>query len=175
MGCCSRFIGSLIFTIIQLCVLLSVIISTPISQIDSKASKLCYTFWGMKSDCSKTTYSLKGKLAFGNCAQRRDSMNGGAAFAIISIFTTLVALLFGLLMVIRNPCAVFFPLLFTCISVFTILISWACVAGALNIKMCGIKWSLFALEYGAGFGLMVVAFCLQIINVLLLMFIFRCC
>ncbi|CAG9574597.1 amastin-like surface protein-like protein [Leishmania major strain Friedlin] len=171
MGLLPPFVGALLFTVIQFLVLLFVVISVPISQIDSKRSRACYTFWGMKSDCRKVHYTAKGKSAFGNCRQRLNNMSSGAAFAIISIFTTLVALVFGILMLIRISCAVVFPLIFTCISIFTILVSWACVAGAYTIKMCGVKWCSFAFEYGPGFGLMVTAWFLQIANVLVLVLI----
>ncbi|AYU79213.1 amastin-like surface protein-like protein [Leishmania donovani] len=171
MGLLPPFVGALLFTVIQFLVLLFVVIATPISQIDSKTSRTCYTFWGMKSDCRKVHYTAKGKGAFGNCRQRLNNMSGGAAFAIVSVFTTLAALVFGILMLIRVSCAVVFPLIFTCISIFTIFISWACVAGAYTIKMCGMKWSNYSLEYGPGFGLMITAWCLQIVNVLVLVLI----
>ncbi|CBZ27455.1 amastin-like surface protein-like protein [Leishmania mexicana MHOM/GT/2001/U1103] len=171
MGLLPPFIGALLFTAIQFLVLLFVVIATPIAQIESTINELCFTFWGSKSVCSRLHYSAKGKGAFGNCRQRLNNMNGGAAFAIISIFTTLVALIFGVLMIFRLTCAVILPLIFTCISIFTIFISWACVAGAYTIKMCGVKWSNLALVYGPGFKLMIAAWCLQIINVAVLVLI----
>ncbi|CAM42335.1 amastin-like surface protein-like protein [Leishmania braziliensis MHOM/BR/75/M2904] len=171
MGLLPPFVGALLFSAIQFLVLLFVVIATPISQIDSMTSKMCYTLWGSKSDCSKVGYTGRGKMAFGGCGQRVNNMNGGAAFAIISILTTLVALFFGIMMLIRVSCPVILPLFFTSVSVVTILISWACVAGAFTIKMCGMKWSKFALKYGPGFWLMIAAMCLQVLNVLVLVFI----
>ncbi|KAG5477779.1 hypothetical protein LSCM1_05078 [Leishmania martiniquensis] len=171
MALLSPFVGAVIFTAIQFTVLLLVVIATPISQIESTATKACFTFWGIKMDCSKVHYSGKGKSAFGDCGQRLNNMNGGAAFAIISIITTFTALIFGILMLLRVSCAVLFPLIFTSLSALTILISWACVAGAFTIKMCGVRWSDWGLEYGPGFGFMVAAMCLQIINVLVLVII----
>ncbi|CAM42334.1 amastin-like surface protein-like protein [Leishmania braziliensis MHOM/BR/75/M2904] len=168
MGLLPPFVGALLFSAIQFLVLLFVVIATPISQIDSMTSKMCYTLWGSKSDCSKVGYTGRGKMAFGGCGQRVNNMNGGAAFAIISILTTLVALFFGIMMLIRVSCPVILPLFFTSVSVVTILISWACVAGAFTIKMCGDRWSNFAMKYGPGFGLMVTAWCLQIANVVVL-------
>ncbi|KAG5500772.1 hypothetical protein JIQ42_04797 [Leishmania sp. Namibia] len=171
MALLSPFFGAVLFTVLQFVVLLLVAVATPISQIESTTTRVCFTLWGVKLDCRKMHYAAKGKNAFGNCSQRRNNMSGGSIFAVISIFTTFLALVFGLLMLLRVSCAVLLPLIFTSVSVLTILISWACVAGAFTIKMCGVRWSDTALEYGAGFGLMIAAMCLQIINVLVLVII----
>jgi hypothetical protein len=171
MGLLPPFIGAIIFCVLQFIVFLFVLVSTPIDQLKYKSTSGCWTFFGYKSRCSNTKLSATGTAAFG-CAHRRDNMNGGAAFAIISIFTTLAAFIFGLLMLLHIACAVLIPLLLTCLSVVTILISWACIAGVYTERMCGdsliaTKMSDF-MDYGAGFGLMVTAWCLQIVNVVVL-------
>ncbi|CAG9574596.1 amastin-like surface protein-like protein [Leishmania major strain Friedlin] len=170
MGTLRTFIGVTIAAVLQLAVFLFVIVATPISQFDVKNGSGCYTFIGYKTECSLSAVSATGTAAFG-CKQRRDSMGSGAAFAIISILTTLAALVFIALMLLRIPCAVFPPLLFTCLSVFTILISWACVASVYSIRMCNDPFYRFV-HYGPGFGLMVTAWCLQVINVVVLFMLF---
>ncbi|KAK7199375.1 amastin-like surface protein-like protein [Novymonas esmeraldas] len=166
MGLIPPFIGAVVFTVLQFIVFLFVIVATPVAQFDPKSGSGCWTLFGFKNSCGSPGLDRTGTAAFG-CVQRRNNMNGGAAFAIISIFTTLVALVFGVLMLLRISCAVFLPLLFTCLSVITILISWACVAGAYSIKMCNVYF-YNGVNYGAGFGLMVTAWCLQVINVVVL-------
>ncbi|KPA79186.1 amastin-like surface protein-like protein [Leptomonas pyrrhocoris] len=172
MGLLPPFVGAVIFCALQFTVFLFVLVSTPIDQLKFKGSDACWTFFGAKIKCSNAKRSATGIEAFG-CAHRRNNMNGGAAFAIFSICTTLAALVFGILMLLRIPCAVLIPLILTCLSVLTILISWACVAGVYSERMCststsnGVKASAF-MDYGAGFGLMVTAWCLQIINVVVL-------
>ncbi|CAJ1025785.1 Amastin surface glycoprotein, putative [Leishmania lindenbergi] len=160
-------IGAIISTALQFLVFLFVLVATPISQFESVMGPGCFTLFGFKSHCSSLSVDTTGTAAFG-CAQRRNNMNGGAVFAIISLFTTLAALVLVVMLLLRIPCTVPFALLFAALSVFTILISWACVAGAFTIKMCGDRWSNFAMKYGPGFGLMVTAWCLQIANVVVL-------
>ncbi|KAG5503468.1 hypothetical protein JKF63_05607 [Porcisia hertigi] len=174
MGFISSYVGVVVFTVIQFCVVVLVIIATPLSQLESMISRQCYTFWGYKMICSSLSHNLQGKIAFGNCTQRYNNMNGGAAFAIISIFTTIMALVFGILMLLRISCTVILPLVFTCLSVITLMITWACVVGAFTLEMCDIRWSSLALKYGPGFGIMVTACCVQFINVVLLLLLSFC-
>ncbi|CAJ1043374.1 putative Amastin surface glycoprotein [Leishmania shawi] len=152
-------IGAIISMALQFLVFLFVLVAIPISQFESVLGPGCFTFFGFKSHCSSLSVDTTGTAAFG-CAQRRNNMNGGAVFAIISLFTTLAALVLAVMLLLRIPCMTPFALLFAGLSVFTILISWACVAGAFTIKMCGDRWSNFAMKYGPGFGLMVTAWCL---------------
>lgn len=172
MGLLPPFIGAIIFCVVQFIVFLFVLVGTPTAQLTSKSTQACWTLFGAKSRCSNSKRSATGVEAFG-CAHRRNNMNGGAAFAIISIFTTLAALVFGVLMLLRIPCAVLIPLILTCLSVLTILICWACVAGVHTTNMCSNSVANIFLNprsasYGAGFGLMVTAWCLQIVNVVVL-------
>ncbi|CBZ27454.1 amastin-like surface protein-like protein [Leishmania mexicana MHOM/GT/2001/U1103] len=170
MGALCTFTGIIIAAVLQLAAFLCVLVATPISQFDVKDGSGCYTFFGYKTACSLSALSEIGTAAFG-CKQRRDTMSTGAAFAIISIFTTLVALVFMGLMLLRIPCAMFPPLLFTCLSVFTTLISWACVASVYSMNMCNGPFYRFV-HYGPGFGLIVAAWCLQTINVVVLFMLF---
>ena len=128
MGLLPPFVGAIIFCILQFIVFLFVLVSTPIDQLKSRHSDECWTFFGSKKRCSDAKRQSTGTAAFG-CVHRRDNMSAGGAFAIISIFSTLAAFVFGVLMLVRIPCAVLIPLLLTCFSVVTILISWACIAG----------------------------------------------
>ncbi|CAD2221611.1 amastin-like surface protein-like protein [Angomonas deanei] len=105
-------------------------------------------------------------------------MNAGAAFSIISIATTLVALIFGILMIIKIKCIIIVPFVFVSLSIVTILITWATVASTKSLKMCGIDGAKYAPQkyatYGAGFALMVTAWCLQVLNLVLLIIV-ACC
>lgn len=172
MGMISSFVGGIIFTAIQAIVFLFVLVATPTSQFNARGGGGCFTLWGYKLDCGSTKYNARGTAAFG-CGHRRNNMNGGAAFAIFSIFTTLVALIFGVLMICRIPCSFIIPLVFTILSVATILVSWACVAGVYTTNMCSgtLSYGKFSswTTYGAGFGLMVTAWCLEVIAVVVLL------
>ncbi|KAG5500464.1 hypothetical protein JKF63_03557 [Porcisia hertigi] len=69
--------------------LLFVILSSTLSQLDMKGGG-CYTFWGFKADCDRVSYTTRTSL-MGNCAQLRSSLQAGAAFSILSILASAVA------------------------------------------------------------------------------------
>ncbi|EPY31870.1 amastin-like surface protein-like protein [Strigomonas culicis] len=122
------------------------------------------TLWGQTTKCNGIKYAAKGNAAFG-CTRRTNNMNGGAVFAIVSIISTLLALIFGILMLARIQCAVIIPFIFTAVSMLTILICWACVAGVMTEKMCTSKMNYsISFDYGTGFVLMITAWCMQVFN-----------
>lgn len=168
MGLIPPAIGAMVFTVVQFIIFLFVVVATPISMFDS-GFRSCFTLWGFKPDCHKTHYVARGISAFG-CGQRRNNMNGGAAFAIVSIVMTLITLIFGILIIVNVKCVRMIPLVLCVLSCITILISWACVAGVYSISMCNGSGSFLPgafkryIVYGAGFGLMVTAWVLQVLN-----------
>ncbi|CAD2219866.1 amastin-like surface protein-like protein [Angomonas deanei] len=180
MGVLSGVIAGIIYTILQAIVFIFVLVATPIDMFKPKNNNFwitipgwspagrgsCYTMWGYKTDCSSTKYTSKGTAAFG-CGRRRNNMNGAAAFAIISIFLTLVALVFGILLICKCLGAIV-PLILSIIAMVTILISWACVAGVYTQGFCGGNPYKTNMKYGAGFGLLVTAWCLEVILVIFL-------
>lgn len=172
MGGTPSLIGAFIFTALQAIVFLFVVIATPIAMFRGYWGPGCYTLWGAKADCGSTKYIARGIDAFG-CGQRRNNMNGGAAFAIVSIVTTLVALICGVSILCKSPCSTLITIIFTALSVATILIAWACVAGVYNNIMCGrngVPGTRFGyyLRYGAGFDLLVTAWCVEVVNLVIL-------
>lgn len=175
------FLGSVVFAIVQFLVFLFVLISTPLEHFVAKGNwgngSGCFTMFGYQNSC-RGSYTSKGTEAWG-CVKRRDNMNAAGAFAIISIITTLAALVFGILMVIRIPCAVLFPVVLVLVSVLTILISWGCVAAVYGQNMCkgnaavGAAFKFFT-SYGPGFGLMVTAWCFEVVNLILIILLAFC-
>lgn len=168
---------AIVFTIIEVLVLAFTVIGTPIAQFKPRhrgpGVKSCLTMWGAKADCGSTSYSARGIDAFG-CGQRKNNMTGAAVFAIVSIVVALILVLYGVLMVLNACQSAILPIILSILAVATLLVCWACVAGVYNNSMCNCngcwmsgKLKNMNIEYGAGFILIVIAWCLQVVNCIL--------
>uniref|UniRef100_A0A0A9Z153 NF-X1-type zinc finger protein NFXL1 n=1 Tax=Lygus hesperus TaxID=30085 RepID=A0A0A9Z153_LYGHE len=138
------------------------VIGTPLSMIDISNTPACYTLWGYKPDCGQTGYSLRGRDAF-QCGHRRSVMYAGAAFAIISIFNTLMAFILCAFMALRVIVPKYLALFFAMWAVITLCIAWACPAAVFHRRMCNNGPYKSTGRFGAGFALLVTAFGLQIL------------
>lgn len=168
-------VGSIIFTVIEVLVLAFCVIGTPIAQFKPKwGGTTCLTLWGSKNNCGSTKYNARKEYAFG-CAQRKNNMTGAAVFAIVSIVVSFVLVVFGLLVVLNMCTSFLLPLILSLLATATLLVCWACVAGVYNNSMCtscqpsstcfwGGKLKDAQWKYGAGFILILIAWCLQVIN-----------
>lgn len=171
MGIAGNIILAVVCLVIEAIVFVLTVVATPLDVFRSKtnANRIYGTFsmWGAKR-CGglKTVSGLKYK-GFGTSSNEK-TMNAAAAFAIISIFTTLVALVLTVLLVCKCIFRVI-PGIFSAISFITLLVSWACMAGVFHMKVDGVR--LFS-EYklASAFGLMVAAWCLQTIEMVLVFF-----
>lgn len=146
----------------------------------------CLTMWGAKAKCSCGNYIGTGKAAFG-CATRRNNMNGAAAFAVFSLALLLTILVLSGLTIaggLRIPTMV--PPILSAVATATLLVSWACVAGVYSIHMCKVdleslldgdltstadaydgKLMNMGFQFGAGFGLLVTGWVLQVFHCVL--------
>lgn len=155
-------VGATLCACIEFMVFALTVIATPLSMIDVTNTPGCFTLWGFKPDCGQTGYTQRGVDAF-NCKHRRSVMYCGAAFAIISIFNTLMAFIFCALMALRVIVPKYLALFFAIFAVITLCIAWACPAAVYHKGMCGrVRYGYFG-RYGAGFALLVTAFALQIL------------
>lgn len=150
-----------------------------ITQASGYKSKSCLTVWGAKSNCGSTKYAAKGIAAFG-CGQRKNNMTGAMVFAIVSIISSFLCLLYAL-MVFMGCCQTFLLGIILAIFTFaTLLVCWACVAGVYNNTMCNCVTCFMGgklkngWKYGPGFFLFIISWGLQTINVVLGLFIFLC-
>ncbi|KPA79185.1 amastin-like surface protein-like protein [Leptomonas pyrrhocoris] len=166
----TRFVGAIVFAVIETCVFVLVVVATPLEQFEERSvvGTGCYTLFGHKQRCRQLHVTRTGTAAF-HCAERRDYVIVSAVFAVLSIAVTLAAMVLAILMVLRIPCAVLLPLVLSCIASATTVVSWACLAVVYNRQMC-VRRSPFklAVQYGTGFGMMVTAACLQLVDLTLL-------
>lgn len=176
-------LSPIIFLSLEALTFLFCLIATPIAQFKPAISEFfdidvgCFSLFGATAKCGGSVYIAKQKAAFG-CSHRTNNMNAGAAFAIISILITLITVIFAVFILLSFWKSFMIPLILCAAATLTLLISWACVADVHNSRMCctnsldealslmcGSMKSL-GYTYGPGFGLMVVAWIIQLVNAL---------
>lgn len=168
-------IATFVYIVVECVVFLFALIATPIAQFKLEGfATMCITMWGLKLKCDSTKYDARGADAFG-CDQAKNNMAAAAAFSILSIVVLLAAIAWGFLLILQKVSFKWIRPILALVATVFLLICWACVAGVYTSKMCEAadfeKYSYkeFGYRYGAGFGLMVTAWVLQ-----LLIFAFVC-
>lgn len=155
---------AIIITAIEGAALILLCVGTAIGQFVVSSNKAsCQTLWGFKTDCTELKYTWRGLDAFG-CAERRDSMAAGAAFAIITIACVFIAFLWGILLIVGVVRGLLCPaIVMLCGAVFGLL-PWILVVVVYSRIMCECEGCSFPGRYknmydlGAGFVLLVVGY-----------------
>lgn len=138
-----------------------VLIATPIDVfVHRKGAEYtnCASMFGWK-ECG-----VNGISSGFNCGIK-SNMGAAAAFAIISIFITCFSFSALLLTMCNRFSRPPLILVLDGIACFTILISWACVAGVYNQGTCNtllLRSIMVNYKYGASFGLMVTSWVLEV-------------
>ncbi|CBZ40950.1 uncharacterized protein [Leishmania mexicana MHOM/GT/2001/U1103] len=167
-------LGVIVYVVLQLIAFVFVMIGTGVDMFYIKPEgsfglRVCVTLWGVKTDCRKPKVTNPSDFRWALCPRIRDNFRVAQAFAIISIFVYGFAFLFG------------FLLLYFCA-----LFRWVCLA--LNIVgavTAGVVWVLMVVTYriedprcqqlsrgfdfGTGFGLILCAWVLDILDLIFLM------
>ncbi|KPA82139.1 amastin-like protein [Leptomonas pyrrhocoris] len=173
-------VGIVIYSILQFIAFLLILVGTPIDMFRAKnedtiGNKPCVTMWGIKEKCYSTKYDIRPKDLFALCKGRLDRFRAAEAFAIINIAIYLVACILGFVQLCCCHCLRWVCLLLNILGI-SAVVTWAIMADAFgsksgadrfNIGYCG-KLKDFS-KYGAGFGLFVTAWCLDIVNIVFLM------
>lgn len=171
---------AIICLILEAIIFLFCVVGTPIDAYKAKTMtsvRYCYSMWGYKQCGSHKANPLGARYKGFPTKNIRDTMNAAAAFAIISIFVTLVSLVLTVLLVCKCIFRVI-PGVFSIIAFITTLVVWACQAGVYNKKyasvtIAGVEYSSKiknTYNYAGSFGLFVTAWCLQTIEMVLVFF-----
>ncbi|AYU82622.1 Amastin surface glycoprotein [Leishmania donovani] len=175
MGCKFTF---LVYAILQLIAFLSVLIGTPLEMFrgttrDPYNVSLCITLWGTKYDfqCHFIMYAQTTDGQWARCTTRRQHFRMAEALVVISIILYALAALLGFIM------------LFCCS-----LLRWVCLAlNVVGLLTLGITWGLMVTEFnkgdgplcpplknnykfGYGFFLLLVAWVLDLVDIVFLLF-----
>ncbi|CAJ1005159.1 putative Amastin surface glycoprotein [Leishmania naiffi] len=165
----------LLYAVLQFIAFLFVLVGTPIDMLRQRnggsrfGNTPCVTLWGYKVQCYNSTYEASVDRLWMSCRRRRNAFRAAQAFAVISIFVYGLAAAFG------------FIALWCCSR-----LRWVCLALNISgvITLC-VVWATIVVTYykaddlcdsenlisffGSGFVLLVMAWCLDIINIVFLL------
>ncbi|CAC9536358.1 Amastin_surface_glycoprotein_-_putative [Leishmania infantum] len=169
-------VTGLVYAILQFIAFFFVLVATPIDMFLLKEAyrghkrAACYTLWGVKNNCTDLTITASYDNLWKHCLGRRDRFRAAQAFAVISIFVYGTAFVLGLVALCCCACLRWVCLALNVAGIATLCIVWASMVVTFN-KDEGFTCPPFRdfFSYGAGFALLVVAWCLDIINVGLLL------
>ncbi|CAJ1992638.1 Amastin surface glycoprotein [Leishmania donovani] len=172
MGCKFTF---LVYAILQLIAFLSVLIGTPLDMFRGDFKEFgelpCVTLWGFKRMCYSIIYALDTDEKWATCHNRRNRFRASEALAVISIMVYCAAFVLGVIM------------LFCCS-----LLRWVCLTlNVVGLLTLGITWVFMVLsyfldegvlcpplrtdfQYGVGFILFLVAWVLDLVDIVFLLF-----
>ncbi|TPP49064.1 Amastin surface glycofamily protein [Leishmania donovani] len=161
----------LLYVISQFFAFLLVLVGTPIDMFRANdTSRIgntpCLTLWGGKDKCYSTIYNVKSDDLWANCPDRRLQFRVAQALAVISIVVYGLAFILGFIALCCCFC-----------------LRWVCLTlNILGFGTLGVVWALMVVAYykdggrdcarenldhqfGAGFILLVVAWCLNTIDI----------
>ncbi|TPP39969.1 Amastin surface glycofamily protein [Leishmania donovani] len=167
-------IGMFLYAILQFIAFLFVLVATPFSMFSMAVKGLpnegCYTLWGFKSTCNRGMEVTKSDELWANCMGRRNRFRAAQAFAVISIFVYGTAFVLGLVALCCCACLRWACLALNVAGIATLCIVWASMVVTFNkYEGPGCPAMKEITTLGAGFALLVVAWCLDIINIALLL------
>ncbi|AYU82386.1 Amastin surface glycoprotein, putative [Leishmania donovani] len=169
-------VTGLVYAILQFIAFFFVLVATPIDMFRTRKefsvlhSTMCYTLWGFKYDCYSTRYSTSYETMWAACPNRIRRFRAAQAFAVISIFVYGTAFVLGLVALCCCACLRWVCLALNVAGIATLCIVWASMVVTFNKyegPRCLPMKEITTL--GAGFALLVVAWCLDIINIALLL------
>ncbi|CAJ1992514.1 amastin-like surface protein [Leishmania donovani] len=131
---------------------------------------ICLTLWGFKTDCSSRHHTLTIDRTFGACPPRVHRFRAAQAFTIISILVYGAAFIAGLTLLF---CCSFLRLVCLALNIVgsvTLCVVWAAMAVTYN-KADGPQCTRLSevYKYGSGFVLFLIAWLLDIINIIILL------
>ncbi|TPP50431.1 Amastin surface glycofamily protein [Leishmania donovani] len=164
-----------IYIILQFIAFFFVLVGTPLDMFrgtnkEVAFSHFCLTLWGAKWGCSNSSYFLKSDEVWTNCTGRRNRFRAAQALAVISIFLYGAAFVLGIFFLLCCPFFRWVCLVLNIVGIFSLGIVWAAVVlthYADEDDHCPKMERFFKL--GVGFAFFLVAWCLDIINIFLLL------
>ncbi|CAJ1992390.1 Amastin surface glycoprotein [Leishmania donovani] len=169
-------VTGLVYAILQFIAFFFVLVATPLGMFLLKKAYrrhnlgICYTLWGVKNNCTDLTITASYDNLWGLCPGRRDRFRAAQAFAVISIFVYGTAFVLGLIALCCCACLRWVCLALNVAGIATLCIVWASMVVTFNKYEgpgCPAMNELTA--FGAGFALLVVAWCLDIVNIVFLL------
>nr|CAJ2465443.1 unnamed protein product [Leishmania braziliensis] len=165
----------LLYAIVQVIAFVLVLFGTPIDMYRFRPRYIrpnatVTTLWGVKKGAFNGTNLMTSDYLWRRCTGRRDRFRLAQAFAVISIFVYGAAAALGFIMLY---CCSFFRMVCLALNIVgavTLCIVWAAVAVTYHMYEGPDCWqeSVFS-TYGAGFALLLLAWLLDLFNIVVLL------
>nr|CAJ2471704.1 unnamed protein product [Leishmania braziliensis]CAJ2471706.1 unnamed protein product [Leishmania braziliensis] len=165
----------LLYLILQFFAFFFVLVATPLDVFHFKdirnfTRRMCVTLWGFQLNCTSTSYDNSNDGLWRNCHNRRDRFRALQAFALISIFVYGAAFVMGVIMLFCCRWLRWVCLALNIVGAVTVLIVWLGIAVTFY-KRDGERCPGMntVSTYGAGFALFLLAWILNIANIVILL------
>ncbi|CAM37196.1 amastin-like protein [Leishmania braziliensis MHOM/BR/75/M2904] len=164
----------LVYVLLQFIAFLCVLVGTPLDMfhLSSGGSRFgntpCITLWGLNEQCYTSRNNISLEELWIACPDRRDRFRRAQVFAIISICVYGLAALLGFIALCCCSCLRWVCLALNIAGVATLCVVWASMVRTYE-KADGSCIMQKLVSLGVGFMLLVIAWCLDIINILLLL------
>ncbi|CBH17844.1 amastin-like protein, putative [Trypanosoma brucei gambiense DAL972] len=157
----------LVVTFCTFLAFLLTLVAHPLSLMDVVGGG-CYTFWGYKNDCDKSTYTYRTGLL--KCVGLRRVLSAGVVFNILAIILLAAAsgccILFLKRDVFHKWNLVVFVLL--CLTALVQLVSWMLVVTMFLLRFCEDTKQPRRTAYGVAFGMNVTSWILVFVSLVVM-------
>nr|CAJ2467754.1 unnamed protein product [Leishmania braziliensis]CAJ2467756.1 unnamed protein product [Leishmania braziliensis]CAJ2467758.1 unnamed protein product [Leishmania braziliensis] len=164
----------LLYVIVQFIAFLFVLMGTPIDMFHLRiggrfGNTPCITLWGLNEQCYTSRNDISLEQLWMDCPIRRDRFRRAQVFAVISICVYGLAALLGFIALCCCSCLRWVCLALNIAGVATLCVVWASMVRTYEKadENC-IREKLISF-LGVGFALLVIAWCLDIINIAFLL------
>ncbi|CAJ1021974.1 Amastin surface glycoprotein, putative [Leishmania shawi] len=165
----------LLYLVLQFFAFFFVLVATPLDvfrfkDIRNFTRNMCATLWGFQLNCTSTKYDNSNDGLWRNCTSRRDRFRALQAFALISIFVYGLAFVLGVIQLFCCRWLRLVCLALNIVGVVTVLIIWIGMVVTFY-KRDGQRCPGMntVSTYGAGFALFLLAWILDIANIVILL------
>ncbi|CBZ30188.1 amastin-like protein [Leishmania mexicana MHOM/GT/2001/U1103] len=168
-------ISMLAYVVLQFIAFFFVLVGTPIDMFRQSPVLIpeaaCLTLWGSKVSCSAVRYDLTAYNYWYLCPKSRQRWRSAELFAILSIFVYGTAVIFGYMRVYFCGYLRWVCLALNVAGIITLGIVWGLVVYVYHVpeSINCISLKDFRYHFGAGLVLFLIAWCLNIINIVFLM------
>ncbi|CBZ40930.1 uncharacterized protein [Leishmania mexicana MHOM/GT/2001/U1103] len=167
----------ILYVAFQFVAFLLVLVGTPLDMFRAAAPDIlgpklvCVSLWGMKVDCYNTTYIVTTDVLWADCLGRLKLFQAAQAFVIISVLIYFSAFIFGMFLLFCSSTFRWVCLGLNVAGIFTLCVVWAAmVVTYYKDDESDCKKAKDEFTFGIGFDLLITAWCLNIINAILMLF-----
>ncbi|XQJ30417.1 amastin-like surface protein, putative [Leishmania guyanensis] len=169
-------IGLIVYVVVQFFAFFFVLFGTPIDMFrlrnspSSPSEAVVTTLWGLKKGVFSTQYGLNSAEQWRNCTSRLNRFRLAQTFALISIFVYGTAFVLGLILLFCCSYLRWVCLALNIVGAATLCVVWAAMVVTFYRNesfICAEQGRLY--NYGSGFTLLVLAWVLDILNIISLL------